>query len=222
MQLLEDDSTSNGDIVNRPAFNTRASITLEVREQLRFDRVQQTINEIRGLELYDIEQNQFTTIVFQSDRVNLKQLNEFAIKYAEFTNVNIFNNLVFITSRVINKANISNRETKILGSRYNPAISAEIPKTNMYGKNEVNNAFTFVGEGQDFGIEQDVKVGDPNSVDVGDSIVVTPDFNKKFRLTDNSIDGTYHNMAADDLQINLSSIIYAGRVTTSGIGSIFD
>jgi hypothetical protein len=92
----------------------------------------------------------------------------------------------------------------------------------MYGKSEVNNAFTFVGEGQDFGIEQDVKVGDPNSVDVGDSIVITPDFNKKFRLTDNTIDGTYHNMAADDLRLNLSSIIYAGRVTTSGIGSIFD
>jgi hypothetical protein len=160
--------------------------------------------------------------VFESDRVNLQQLNEFAIKYAEFTNVNIFNNLVFITSRVINETKISNRETRILGSRYNPAISAEIPKSNMYGKSEVNNAFTFVGEGQDFGIEQDVKVGDPNSVDVGDSIVITPDFNKKFRLTDNTIDGTYHNMAADDLRLNLSSIIYAGRVTTSGIGSIFD
>lgn len=220
MQLFQDNGMGRDDRVSRPAFNSRASIVLEIKKDVRFDRMQQAINEVRGIHLYDITEENFTNVVFQSDRVNLKQVNEMAIKYGKRAGINIFDDTVFITSKVINTTKVGNRETRVLGSRYEPALSIEVPKSSRYGVPEVDTAFTFTGDGDDFGMERDVQIGNPESVDVDDSIVVTPNFNKKFRLSDSTIEGTYHNMAADDLKLNLSSIIYAGQVVVNEEGGL--
>jgi hypothetical protein len=184
--------------------------------------LQASTNQVRGLRVHDIVEDGYTNLVFESDRVNLKQINELVQNYKNLTSVNLFDGLMFITSTTVNTGKFTGRETFARGERFEPAITMEIPKSSRYGPQEVKNAFTFVGRGSDFGLEEDIRIGDPSSVNLDDSIIITPKFDKKFRLSDGNVQGSYHNQAADDLKLNLSDVSYAGQVLNTGTKSILN
>jgi len=59
-------------------------------------------------------------------------------------------------------------------------------------------------------------------MNLGSSMVVTPKFNKKFKLSDEQISTPYMIQAANELGIQKSSMTFAGQVNTTGAREILD
>lgn len=222
MQLL-DYGQDQGNNVRRPLLNSKASIVLETAKTLRVDKVQQSLNDIDGIALQDFyEENTFTNVVFESDRVSLKQLDDFISIYRAMSGTDMYKDKLNVTSIPVTEGKITGFDTMARGQRFESAIVMELPANSSYNKAKVENALTFTGQASDFGTPSDIKLTNPTAMNLGSSMVITPKFNKKFKLSDEQISTPYMIQAANELGIQKSSMTFAGQVNTTGAREILD
>ena len=208
------------DRVNRPLLNTRASITLEVNQDMRIDVVQQAINTVDGLHFQDFYENGATNIVFESDRVNLAQIDNFISIYSSSTGQRLYDGRIAVTSTPVSTDKMTGKETFVRGRRFESAISMELPTSENYNKQKVENAFTFTGTAEEFGTPSDIQLTNPTAMHLGSAMVVTPKFDKKFTI---SSSGTQmHSKAVRDLSIQKEDVVYTGSVQTTGALPLLD
>lgn len=202
-----------------PLLNYRSSITLEVMHSMRADYAVMAANDVRGLEVFDFNAGKPSSVIFESDRVNLEQLQEFIFKYDSLDKDSqpLGNNRISITSTPIAEGKIVGFNARIRGMRIESNIAIEVPNTSSYGPEQAESAFTFIGSASDFGTEDDIQLSNPNTVSQDESYIIEPSFGKKFRYSDSSTEIAYHVKAASELNIPISSIVYVGQTTTTSL-----
>lgn len=205
-----------------PLLNYRSSITLEVMHEMRADYAVMAANDVRGLEVLDFDAGVPSSVMFESDRVNLEQLQEFIFTYDSLDENSqpLANNRIAVTSSPVVKGKILGYNARLRGMRIESNIVIEIPNKSSYTSEEVESAFTFMGSASDFGTTEDIQLSNPDALPQADNYVLEPSFSKKFRYADESSDIAYHAMAASDLGLSQSSVVYVGQASTADVNPL--
>lgn len=217
MQSL--DFKQESSTVTRPLLSQKSKIVLSTNSDIRFDYVQRAANEIDGLNVIDGEVDEFSTIVFGTDRVAFDQIDEFIDAYYQISQVNLYDERLSVTSTLDSEGKISGFDTVARGQRLKSYTVMEIYTDSSISSTDVENALTFTGKAEDFGVKSDIQLTNPTAVRVGNEFagnkyIVTPKFNKKFLISDKTVSTPYIKQAISDLGISDSNIVFASQVVT--------